>query len=144
MAKQVILVALVVLSTMLAGVFGSIGCYYCNSYNDRDHTACMDPMSIYVNTTVCPNNYVCTRVSYVTQKTFVTSRGCDPAGDTCNNIYRNLLAYYPDLSTFNCYWCTANYCNSASGLEIQRQLMKEEVEANTRKESSVKDHYVSL
>ncbi|KAF7279365.1 hypothetical protein GWI33_007309 [Rhynchophorus ferrugineus] len=144
MVKYLLLVTFVVACTSLSGVLGSIGCYYCNSYNDADHTACLDPMSVYVNTTACPDNYVCTRVSYVTQKTFVTSRGCDPAGDTCNNIYKTLVAYYPDLATFNCYYCTYNYCNSASGLQIERQLMKEEMESNHREKMSDKQNYFSV
>ncbi|XP_030767258.1 uncharacterized protein LOC115891007 [Sitophilus oryzae] len=122
MIKNLVLVAFVVLATTSTGVFGSIGCYLCNSYNDANKLACIDPMSATVNITTCANNYVCTRVSYVTQKVFVTSRGCDLSGDTCNNIYKTLVAYYPDLSTFNCYYCTTNYCNSLSGLEIQKQL----------------------
>jgi hypothetical protein len=69
-----------------------------------------------VNLTSCPDNYVCTRVSYITQKQFVVSRGCDPSGDTCNNIYNSLASYYPDVAAFVCYYCASDYCNGQSGL----------------------------
>ncbi|XP_066154289.1 uncharacterized protein [Euwallacea fornicatus] len=120
--SQIYLTALVVIS-LVAGVL-SRGCYQCNSYSDRDHTACIDPMSPYplVNYTTCPDSNVCTRVSYVTQKQFVVSRSCDLGGDTCNNIYRSLISYYPDLSTFNCYSCSRDYCNDASGVASASEL----------------------
>ncbi|XP_050300184.1 uncharacterized protein LOC126738779 [Anthonomus grandis grandis] len=111
---------------LVAGGFATRACYQCNSYTDRDHTACVDPMSPYpyVNYTFCPDTYLCTRVSYITQKQYVVSRGCDPAGNTCNNIYQTLYAYYPDISSFNCYTCSANYCNGASGLKYTTEEME--------------------
>ncbi|XP_066257154.1 uncharacterized protein [Euwallacea similis] len=120
--SQIYFTVLVVVS-MVAGAL-SKGCYQCNSYSDRDHTACIDPMSPYpaVNYTTCSDSYVCTRVSYVTQKQFVVSRSCDPSGDTCNNIYRSLISYYPDLSTFNCYSCSGNYCNDVSGVAYASEV----------------------
>ncbi|ENN71896.1 hypothetical protein HUJ04_010670 [Dendroctonus ponderosae] len=116
-------IVILVLSCAILGVLGK-QCYSCNSYTDNDHTACIDPMSPYpsVNYTTCADSSVCTRVSYVTQKQFVVSRGCDLSSNTCTAIYNTLVAYYPDLSTFNSYYCTSDYCNSLSGLEYSNEL----------------------
>ncbi|KAL1505453.1 hypothetical protein ABEB36_005021 [Hypothenemus hampei] len=120
--------ALLVLLCSIAGVMSKY-CYQCNSYSDKDHTACVDPMSPYpsVNFTTCSNSNVCTRVSYITQKQFVVSRSCDLPTDTCNSIYRSLLSYYPDLASFNCYTCNSDYCNSAAGLAYVSELKSGEL-----------------
>lgn len=115
----------IVLFGTLAGVFGDRACYLCNSYSDWDHTACVDPMSPYpsVNYTFCSNTYVCTRVSYITGKQLIVSRGCDQPVDTCNTIYKDLRYYYPDISSYNCYYCKSNYCNDASRLAVHGSLL---------------------
>ncbi|CAG9771663.1 unnamed protein product [Ceutorhynchus assimilis] len=120
--------AIFVLACSLSAVFAARSCYLCNSYTDYDHTACVDPMSPYpaVNYTICGDSYLCTRVSYITQKQYVVSRGCDPAGNTCNNIYNTLRGYYPDISSFNCYTCGVNYCNGVSGLYHAAEIKNED------------------
>ncbi|KAL1514111.1 hypothetical protein ABEB36_003427 [Hypothenemus hampei] len=103
-------------------VEAELRCYSCNSYRDRNQS-CYDPMDPKVTSIVCPANYACSKVSYITQNTLVMSRSCDSdVTNACTQIKSVLQSTYTDLSKFSCNLCRKNLCNSSAGLLFSTTL----------------------
>ncbi|XP_050297095.1 uncharacterized protein LOC126736663 isoform X1 [Anthonomus grandis grandis] len=106
-------IGICVLFLFVQGGHGQITCYECNSYHDNNKTACLDPFyPDHISTRTCASNFVCTKVSYYTQGTFVTSRSCDQkTSNTCGDIENTMRDHYDDLSSYKCLACEKDLCN---------------------------------